>query len=113
MRLRHAKYAPFPSSMLILAERKDEFAARIDALKANTQVSQVLDLEHLRTLIDDFPSTRPGAPGKMHGNEHPKAAASMIAVASALRNRWPISNSTAVRREAQVNADCQSCTAYE
>lgn len=83
VRLRHAKYAPFPSSMLILAERKDEFAAQIDALKANTRVSQVLDLEYLRTLIDDFPSPDQ-ARREMHGNEHPKAAASMIAVASAL-----------------------------
>lgn len=83
VRLRHAKYAPFPSSMLILAERKDEFAARIDGLKANTRVSQVLDLEYLRTLIDDFPSPDQ-ARREMHGNEHPKAAASMIAVASAL-----------------------------
>jgi len=83
VRQRHRKLVSFPSGLLILSERKDEFAARIDALKANDRISEVLDLEYLRSLIDDFPSPDQ-ARQQMQGDDHPKAAASMIAVANAL-----------------------------
>lgn len=83
VRLRHQKYMPFPGHMIDLAESKDEFTARIDAYEKIERMRRLIDFAHLRRLVEDFPSPD-RAREEMSGNENPKAAASMIAVAHAL-----------------------------
>ena len=85
VRLRHHKHAPFPSNMLLIAEQKEAFTARIGALENNELIREVFDVAYLRALVDDFPSPDQ-ARQEMRGNAAPKADAAMIAVASALRS---------------------------
>ncbi len=83
VRLRHQKYTPFPSAMLVLAERRDEFISKIAAYEKNDQVRRLIDLVHLRKLIEEFPSPDQ-ARVEMRGNDIPNASGTMIAVAHAL-----------------------------
>jgi asparagine synthase (glutamine-hydrolysing) len=83
VRLRHQKYTPFPSGMLVLAEQKEELIAKIGAYEKNEHVRRVIDFAYLRRLLEKFPSADQ-AREEMRGNDNPKAAASMIAVSHAL-----------------------------
>jgi asparagine synthase (glutamine-hydrolysing) len=83
VRLRHQKYQPFPSSMLDIAESKDKFLAQIDAYGQNESVRRMIDLAHLRRLVEAFPPPE-RVREEMRGGDNPAAAASLIAAASAL-----------------------------
>jgi asparagine synthase (glutamine-hydrolysing) len=83
VRLRHQKYMPFPGYMLDLAESKDEFLARIDAYGQNESVRRIIDLAHLRRLVEAFPSPEL-AREEMRGGDNPAATAMMIAAAHVL-----------------------------
>jgi asparagine synthase (glutamine-hydrolysing) len=56
VRLRHQKYRRFPSMMLDVAERKNEFLALIDTFEQNESVRRMIDLALLRRQIEAFPS---------------------------------------------------------
>jgi asparagine synthase (glutamine-hydrolysing) len=77
VRLRHQKYQPFPSRMLDLAEGKDELLAQIDAYGQNEHVRRMIDLAHLRRLVEAFPSPE-RMREEMRGGDNPTAAASLI-----------------------------------
>lgn len=83
VRLRHQKYAPFPSSLLSLAERKTEFLQMIAALEKKSRVRGLLDLAHLRKKVEAFPAPEV-VRDKLSKNELPRDAASMVAVVNAL-----------------------------
>jgi asparagine synthase (glutamine-hydrolysing) len=83
VRLRHQKYMPFPSAFLLWAERKEELISQIAAFEKNKRVGRLLDLAHLRKLVEAFPSTDQ-VRANLGNNENPDASASMIAVAHAL-----------------------------
>ena len=54
--LRHQKYQPFPSHMLDLAESKADFLTQIDAYGQNESICGMIDLPHLRRLVEALPS---------------------------------------------------------
>jgi asparagine synthase (glutamine-hydrolysing) len=83
VRLRHQKYAPFPSTLLSLAERKAEFLQMIAALEKKSRVRGLLDLAHLRKKVEAFPAPEV-VRDKLSKNELPRDAASMVAVVNAL-----------------------------
>jgi asparagine synthase (glutamine-hydrolysing) len=83
VRLRHQKYQPFPSSMLDIADSKDELLAQIDAYEQNERVRRMIDLAHLRRLVEAFPSPE-RVREEMRGGDNPTAAASLIAAARTL-----------------------------
>jgi len=83
VRLRHHKYAAFPSNPIILAGKKDEYMARIEIHERNAQMRRLIDFAHLRRLAEDFPSPE-GAREEMRGGDDPEARASMAALARAL-----------------------------
>ena len=83
VRLRHQKYQPFPSRMLDLAGSKDELLAQIDAYGQNESVRRMIDLAHLRRLVEAFPSPD-RVREEMRGGDNPAAAATMIAAMQAL-----------------------------
>jgi asparagine synthase (glutamine-hydrolysing) len=83
VRLRHQKYQPFPSSMLKVAENKDEIISRIDAYEQNESVRRLIDLAYLRQQVEAFPSPDQ-VRDEMRGGENPAAAATMIAAMRAL-----------------------------
>jgi asparagine synthase (glutamine-hydrolysing) len=83
VRLRHQKYQPFPSSMIDLAENKDELLARIDAYEKNESVRRMIDLAHLRRQVEAFPSPE-RVREEMRGGGNPTAAATMVAAMQAL-----------------------------
>jgi len=84
VRLRHQKYAPFPSRMIDLAESKDELLARIGAYEKNEGMRRLIDLAHLRRQIEAFPSPE-RVREEMRGGGNPAAAAMMFAAIHALR----------------------------
>jgi len=55
VRLRHQKYPRFPSRMLDVAERKDEFLALIDTFEHNESIRRMIDLALLRRQVEAFP----------------------------------------------------------
>jgi asparagine synthase (glutamine-hydrolysing) len=83
VRLRHQKYQPFPSGMIDLAESKDELLAQIDAYEKNERVRRMIDLAHLRRLVEAFPSPE-RVRDEMRKGDNPTAAPSLIAAAHAL-----------------------------
>jgi hypothetical protein len=83
VRLRHQKYQPFPSHMLDLAESKDEFLAQIDAYGQNESVRSMIDLTHLRRLVEAFPSPE-RVREEMRKGDKPTAAVSLITAAHIL-----------------------------
>jgi asparagine synthase (glutamine-hydrolysing) len=82
VRLRHQKYDPFPSRMLDFAESKNELLAQIDAYGQNENVRSIIDLPHLRRLIESFPSPE-RMREEMRGGK-PAASAAMTMAARAL-----------------------------
>jgi hypothetical protein len=54
VRLRHKKYRPFPSNMLVLAESKNELLSRIDTFEQNESVRRMIDLPLLRQQVEAF-----------------------------------------------------------
>jgi asparagine synthase (glutamine-hydrolysing) len=83
VRLRHQKYQPFPSRMLDLAESKDELLAQIDAYEHNQSVRRMIDLAHLRRLVESFPPPE-CLREEMRGVDKPAASASINMAARAL-----------------------------
>jgi asparagine synthase (glutamine-hydrolysing) len=83
VRLRHQKYQPFPSHMLDLAESKAEFLAQIDAYGQNDSVRSMIDLAHLRRLVEAFPSPE-RVREEMRKGDKPTAAVSLITAAHIL-----------------------------
>ncbi|MGH6822019.1 MAG: asparagine synthase-related protein [Methylocella sp.] len=83
VRLRHQKYQPFPSHILDLAESKDEFLAQIDAYGQNESVRSMIDLAHLRRLVEAFPSPE-RVREEMRQGDQPAAALSLIMAARIL-----------------------------
>jgi asparagine synthase (glutamine-hydrolysing) len=81
--LRHTKLSPFPSGMIDLAESKDEFLARVDGYERNESVRAMIDLDHLRRLIESFPSPDQ-VREEMRGSDNPAAALTLIAAAHML-----------------------------
>jgi asparagine synthase (glutamine-hydrolysing) len=55
VRLRHLKYRRFPSRMLDVAERKNEFLSMIDTYEQSESVRRVIDLPLLRRQVEAFP----------------------------------------------------------
>lgn len=84
VRLRHRKYAPFPGSLIELAESKDELLARIDAYENNQSVRRMINLAHLRRQVEAFPSPE-CVREDMRGGGKPAAAEMMGAAMQALR----------------------------
>lgn len=83
VRLRHNKNIPFPSNMLILTEQKSELIARVESYARNPRVRRLINLEHLRDLIENLPSE--GAMrDQLEASDRPAAASSISAVASLL-----------------------------
>lgn len=83
VRLRHQKYQPFPGHMLDLAETKDELLAQIDAYGQNESVRGMIDLAHLRQLVEAFPSPE-RVREEMRQGDQPAAAVSLIIAAHIL-----------------------------
>ncbi|MGH6835917.1 MAG: asparagine synthase-related protein [Methylocella sp.] len=83
LRLRHQKYQPFPSHMLDLAESKDELLAQVDAYGQNESVRGMIDLAHLRRLVEAFPSPE-RVREEMRQGDQPAAAVSLIMAAHIL-----------------------------
>ena len=83
VRLRHQKYAPFPSRMIDLAESKDELLARIGAYEKNEGMRRLIDLAHLRRQVEAFPSPE-RVREEMRGGGNPAAATMMNAAIRAL-----------------------------
>ena len=55
VRLRHQKYQSFPGMIVDVAERKNEFLARIDTFAQNESVSRMINLTLLRQQVEAFP----------------------------------------------------------
>jgi asparagine synthase (glutamine-hydrolysing) len=55
VRIRHQKYVPFPSSLLDLAEHKDELLARVDAYAKDRRVNRLIDVDQLRRDVEAYP----------------------------------------------------------
>ncbi len=83
VRSRHQKYQPFPGHMLDLAESKDEFLAQIDAYRQSKSVRGMIDLAHLRRLVEAFPSPE-RVREEMRKGGQPTAAMSLIIAAHIL-----------------------------
>jgi asparagine synthase (glutamine-hydrolysing) len=83
VRLRHQKYQPFPGHMLDLAEIKDELLTQIDAYGQNESVRGMIDLAHLRRLVEAFPSPE-RVREEMRQGDQPAAAVSLIIAAHIL-----------------------------
>jgi asparagine synthase (glutamine-hydrolysing) len=83
VRLRHSKYQPFPSRMLVIAENKDKLIAHIDAYEKIESVRRLIDLAYLRRQVEAFPSPDL-LREEMRGGENPKATVTMIAAMQAL-----------------------------
>jgi asparagine synthase (glutamine-hydrolysing) len=83
VRLRHQKYQPFPGHMIDLAESKDEFLAQISAFERIESVRRLIDLAHLRQLVEAFPSPE-RVREEMRGGDNPTAAVSLITAARML-----------------------------
>ncbi|MGH6867636.1 MAG: asparagine synthase-related protein, partial [Methylocella sp.] len=83
VRLRHQKYQPFPSHILDLAESKDELLAQIDAYEQSESVRSMIDLAHLRRLVEACPSPE-RVREQMRQGEQPASAVSLIIAAHIL-----------------------------
>ena len=83
VRLRHQKYAPFPSRIIDIAESKDDLLARIEAYEKNASVRRLIDLVYLRRQVEQFPSPE-RLREEMRGNDPPRAASNMLAAMQAL-----------------------------
>jgi asparagine synthase (glutamine-hydrolysing) len=83
VRLRHQKYQPFPSILLDLVESKDKLLARIEAYGQNESVRRMIDLAHLRRLVEAFPPPE-RVREELGRGDNPTAATSLIAAARAL-----------------------------
>ena len=83
VRLRHNKNIPFPSNMLILTEQKSELIARVDSYARIARVRRLIDLEHLRFLIESLPSEG-AVRDQLEESDRPAAASTITAVASLL-----------------------------
>ncbi|MGH6846417.1 MAG: asparagine synthase-related protein [Methylocella sp.] len=83
VRLRHQKYQPFPGHMLDLAESKGELLAQIDVFGQNASVRGMIDLAHLRRLVEAFPSPE-RVREEMRQGEQPASAVSLIMAAHIL-----------------------------
>jgi asparagine synthase (glutamine-hydrolysing) len=79
VRLRHKKYQPFPGRMIDLVEGRNELLAQIDAYERNESVRRMIDLAHLRRLVEAFPSPE-RVREEMRGGDNPTAASSIITV---------------------------------
>ena len=69
--------------MLDLAESKNELLAQIDAYEQNESVGRVIDLAHLRRLVEAFPSPE-RVREEMRDGDEPTAAVSLIIAAHIL-----------------------------
>lgn len=83
VRLRHPKYPPLPGRMVDLADHKDELLARVDAYMQNENVRRLIDLVHLRRLVETFPSPEQ-VRQEMRAGENPAALEAMAAVSRAI-----------------------------
>jgi asparagine synthase (glutamine-hydrolysing) len=81
-RLRHLKYQPFPSSILELAESKNELLARIEIFEKNESVSRMIDLALLRRQVEAFPLPEQ-LREQMRGGDNP-APRAMVAASGTL-----------------------------
>ena len=78
VRLRHQKYQSHPSSIIDVAERKDEFLARVDTYEKNESVCRMIDLALLRRQVEAFPPPE-RVREEMRGGGHPTSATMMVA----------------------------------
>jgi asparagine synthase (glutamine-hydrolysing) len=83
VRMRHQKYQPFPGHMLDLAESKGNLLAQIDAYGQNESVRSMIDLAHLRRLVEAFPSPE-RVREEMRNGDQPASAVSLIVAAHIL-----------------------------
>jgi asparagine synthase (glutamine-hydrolysing) len=78
VRLRHQKYQSHPSSIIDVAERKNEFLARVDAYEKNESVCRTINLALLRRQLEAFPPPE-RVREEMRGGGHPTSARMMVA----------------------------------
>jgi asparagine synthase (glutamine-hydrolysing) len=83
VRLRHQKYMGFPGYMIDLAESKDEILAQVDSYGRSESVQRVIDITHLRRLVESFPPPD-RVREEMRGGANPAAGSTMIAVMQTL-----------------------------
>jgi asparagine synthase (glutamine-hydrolysing) len=83
VRLRHQKYQSLPGRMIDLVDGRNELLAQIEAFERNESVCHIIDLAHVRRLVEAFPSPEQ-VREEMRGGDNPAAAVSLITAATAL-----------------------------
>ena len=83
VRLRHHKYQSLPGRMIDLVDGRNELLAQIEAYERNESVCNIIDLAHVRRLVNAFPSSEQVREEMRDGN-NPAAAMSLITAATAL-----------------------------